>query len=163
MRERDEVQARHTMYLDQIEPILDDIREKRHTGEPAKPDWFEIRKLKSRANAAERELDDTKARIAEFERELKAATALVGAEINKRRRADECAEQAESERDRLLESNPDDMRAAGWAVAVHNDYRQDGLQHTFWLLTKGGRAINGEGLTDADALNSIRTALKGGE
>ena len=57
-------------------------------------------------------------------------------------------------------SNPDDIRAAGWMVAVHNDYRQNGERYTFWLFTKGDRAVKGEGRTDAEALNEIRRKLK---
>jgi hypothetical protein len=53
----------------------------------------------------------------------------------------------------------DDLRAQGWSVAVHNDYRLNGEPHTFWLFTKDGRAVKGEGRTDADALNAIRAAL----
>lgn len=59
----------------------------------------------------------------------------------------------------LEQSSPDDLRAAGWTVAVHNDYRQGDLPHTFWLLTKDGRAVKGEGLSDQMALDDIRTAL----
>jgi hypothetical protein len=44
-------------------------------------------------------------------------------------------------------------------VAVHNDYRLGGIAHTFWLFTKGDKCAKGEGLTDADALNSIRGAI----
>ena len=54
---------------------------------------------------------------------------------------------------------PDDLRALGWTVAVHNDYRLDGVAHTFWLFTKGGQAVKGEGRTDAEALNQIRAAI----
>jgi hypothetical protein len=57
-------------------------------------------------------------------------------------------------------SSPDDIRAAGWVVAAHNDYRQDGQAHTFWLFTKGHRNVKGEGLTDAEALNQIRAQLR---
>lgn len=53
-----------------------------------------------------------------------------------------------------------EIREAGWAVAVHNDYRQDGKLMTFWLFTKDGRCVKGEGETDADALNVIRKALR---
>ncbi len=53
----------------------------------------------------------------------------------------------------------DDIREQGWAVAVHNDYRLNGEAHTFWLFTKGDRAIKGEGRTDADALNAVRRAI----
>ncbi|MDE2106740.1 MAG: hypothetical protein KGL39_56520 [Patescibacteria group bacterium] len=28
-----------------------------------------------------------------------------------------------------------ELRAAGWSVAVHNDYRFNGKSYTFWLLT----------------------------
>jgi hypothetical protein len=62
-----------------------------------------------------------------------------------------------SERDDPL---PDDLRAQGFAVAVHNDYRLNGVPMTFWLLTHpDGRYVKGEGKTDAEALNAIR-ALK---
>lgn len=53
----------------------------------------------------------------------------------------------------------DDIRALGWTVAVHNDYRQAGQAYTFWLFTKDGRSIKGEGRTDADALNQVRAIL----
>ena len=56
-------------------------------------------------------------------------------------------------------SVPDDIRAAGWAVAVHNDYRQQGEPHTFWLFTKNGRCVKGEGRTDAEALSQVRADL----
>jgi len=54
---------------------------------------------------------------------------------------------------------PDDIRALGWAVAVHNDYKMNGVKHTFWLFTKGDSCMKGEGLTDAEALNEVRAAL----
>jgi hypothetical protein len=57
------------------------------------------------------------------------------------------------------EGKADDIRALGWTVAVHNDYRQNGEAHTFWLFTKNGRAIKGEGRTDAEALNQVRALL----
>lgn len=60
---------------------------------------------------------------------------------------------------KLSVGSPDDIRAAGWMVAVHNDYRQDGKRYTFWLFTKGERAVQGEGETDEEALNSIRKKL----
>lgn len=53
-------------------------------------------------------------------------------------------------------SRPDDLRARGWAVAVHNDYRQDAVPHTFWLFTKGELAAKGKGRTDAEALDAAR-------
>ena len=47
----------------------------------------------------------------------------------------------------------DTLRQRGWTVAVHNDYRQNGRAHTFWLLTHpNGRYVIGEGETDAQAL-----------
>jgi len=45
-----------------------------------------------------------------------------------------------------------DMRRNGWSVAVHNDYRLNGEQWTFWLFTKGNQAVKGEGMTDAFAI-----------
>lgn len=45
------------------------------------------------------------------------------------------------------------FRSFGWVVAIHNDYRQNGEAHTFWLFTHpNGRYIKGEGKTDLDAL-----------
>lgn len=57
-------------------------------------------------------------------------------------------------------SRPDDIRAKGWMVAVHNDYRLHGELHTFWLFTKDGRCVKGEGLTDRQALNQVRDQLE---
>lgn len=57
-------------------------------------------------------------------------------------------------------STPDDLRKKGWTVAVHNDYRLDGKQYTFWLMTKGDRCVKGEGETDEEALNEIRAKLE---
>jgi len=70
-------------------------------------------------------------------------------------------------RDELLEkywhasrSSADDLRAMGMSVAVHNDYRQDGKHHTFWLMTGGHNgivvALKGEGESDEKALDQIR-------
>jgi hypothetical protein len=56
-------------------------------------------------------------------------------------------------------ASADDIRAAGWAVAVHNDYRLNGQAHTFWLFTKAGRAVKGEGKTDAEALEQVRAEI----
>jgi hypothetical protein len=46
------------------------------------------------------------------------------------------------------------LRAAGWTVAVHNDYRQGGKPHTFWLFTHEAtkRFVQGEGPSDQEAL-----------
>lgn len=59
----------------------------------------------------------------------------------------------------VQENSPDDIRALGWAVAIHNDYRQFGMPCTFWLFTKGDRAVKGEGASDAEALNKVRAVL----
>jgi hypothetical protein len=56
-------------------------------------------------------------------------------------------------------SRPDDIRAQGWVVACHNDYRHAGQPHTFWLFTRGERAVKGEGRTDAEALNEVRNRI----
>ena len=54
-------------------------------------------------------------------------------------------------------SSPDDIRAAGWTVAGHNDYRLDGKSFTFWLFTHpDGRWAKGEGRDDAEALDEVR-------
>lgn len=59
----------------------------------------------------------------------------------------------------VRESLPNDLRAKGWSVAAHNDYRLGGEDFTFWLFTKDGRAVKGEGRTDAEALNQVRAAI----
>jgi hypothetical protein len=47
------------------------------------------------------------------------------------------------------------LRAAGWSVAVHSDYRQNGEHFTFWLFTHENRRwIKGEGRTDEEALQA---------
>jgi hypothetical protein len=61
---------------------------------------------------------------------------------------------------RVRESLPDDIRAQGWSVAVHNDYRQEGKHRTFWLFTKGSRAVKGEAMCDRGALNEVRERIK---
>ena len=58
-----------------------------------------------------------------------------------------------------LAALPDDIRELGWAIAIHNDYRILQQPHTFWLFTKNGYAIKGEGSTDAIALNQVRAQL----
>jgi hypothetical protein len=58
-----------------------------------------------------------------------------------------------------LGSQCNDLRAEGWAVAVHNDYHQNGELYTFWLFTKGHLAVKGEGRTDTDALNQVRREI----
>ena len=45
------------------------------------------------------------------------------------------------------------LRAAGWSVAVHNDYRIGDRSYTFWLFTHpSGCWVKGEGATDEAAL-----------
>lgn len=66
-------------------------------------------------------------------------------------------------------SSPADIRAAGWTVAVHNDYSLNGARHTFWLFTRAdpsrtnlpgeGRYAKGEGRTDAEALDEVRLQI----
>jgi hypothetical protein len=47
------------------------------------------------------------------------------------------------------------LHAGGWRVAVHNDYRQDGAEMTFWLFTHPtGRWIKGEGASDLEAVRA---------
>jgi hypothetical protein len=65
-------------------------------------------------------------------------------------------------RARRLEAGlPDDIRAAGWMVGVHNDYIMEGRRHTFWLFTNNatGRFVKGESTTDAQALNWVRRMI----
>jgi hypothetical protein len=54
------------------------------------------------------------------------------------------------------------LRSLGWSVAVHNDYKLNGLPMTFWLFTHpNGRWVKGEGPTDNEALvDCLRSALE---
>lgn len=61
---------------------------------------------------------------------------------------------------KLEPASPDDIRAQGWVVAIHNDYRLNDQSYTFWLFTKDGKAIKGEGFTDADALGQVRAQIE---
>lgn len=45
------------------------------------------------------------------------------------------------------------LRASGWTVAVHNDYRLNGTAYTFWLFTRGNDCAKGEGLNDEQAIS----------
>ena len=58
-----------------------------------------------------------------------------------------------------LDGALNELRGNGWAVAVHNDYRLGGEHHTFWLFTKNGRAVKGEGRTDAEALAQVKDEI----
>ena len=51
------------------------------------------------------------------------------------------------------------IRAEGWMVAVHNDYRQNGSLHTFWLFTRGDECVKGEATSDLEALIRVREAI----
>ena len=45
------------------------------------------------------------------------------------------------------------LRDMGWSIAIHNDYKLNGLPYTFWLFTHpSGHWVKGEGATDEDAL-----------
>jgi hypothetical protein len=70
------------------------------------------------------------------------------------------SEVREEELNHLRRSSPNDLRALGWTVAVHNDYRQDGQDYTFWLVTQGNLCFKGEGRTDSAALESIREQIR---
>ena len=61
----------------------------------------------------------------------------------------------------LCPTTADEMRACGWAVAVHNDYRIGGEAHTFWLFTCGDKATCGEGRTDAIAIAKAFASANG--
>lgn len=57
---------------------------------------------------------------------------------------------------KTLEQLLAEMRATGWVVAVHNDYRLGGLLKTFWLFTHGsGLYLKGEGTSDVEVLRDL--------
>jgi hypothetical protein len=55
------------------------------------------------------------------------------------------------------------LRAAGWMVAVHNDYMLQGKSHTFWLFTNPATRtfVKGEGESDAEAIYHITLDVSG--
>jgi hypothetical protein len=58
----------------------------------------------------------------------------------------------------MLEELLAKLRAAGWRVAIHNDYRQNGVAMTFWLMThESGIYAKGEATTDIEALRQIKS------
>ncbi len=63
----------------------------------------------------------------------------------------------------LLISEPSALqriRAAGWVVAVHNDYKVEFVLHTFWLFTKGNVCVKGEGKSDEEALAIVEREIR---
>lgn len=58
----------------------------------------------------------------------------------------------------------DDIRKDGWSVAVHNDYVQQGVRHTFWLFTKTVHgvtiSVKGESSSDEEALDLVRNEIR---
>ena len=73
--------------------------------------------------------------------------------------AGERATAAEAQLAAALDASPQDIRAMGWYVAAHNDYKLYGEPRTFWFFRKNGRCIKGDGLSDTKALNDVRAAL----
>jgi hypothetical protein len=60
---------------------------------------------------------------------------------------------------KINKASADDIRAQGWAVAIHNDYSLGGIPHTFWLFTRDGISVKGEGLSDVQALDAVRKQI----
>lgn len=100
-------------------------------------------------------------------------------DVNEPELGRDCVQKNVSMEEYLRAAVPDDIRAAGWVVAVHNDYRQEGRSYTFWLFTRPLRgtihfvdgngcgairscfeglmeAVKGEGRSDSVALNAVR-------
>lgn len=44
------------------------------------------------------------------------------------------------------------LRDAGWLVASHNDYPQDGTIRTYWSFSRNHQFIDADGKDDAEAL-----------
>jgi hypothetical protein len=55
-----------------------------------------------------------------------------------------------------------EIREAGWRVAVHNDYMQNGKLMTFWLFTlpKVSIFVRGEAESDVEAIAKCREQIK---
>lgn len=51
------------------------------------------------------------------------------------------------------------LRRVGWRVAIHNDYRMNGNDMTFWLFVHpNGAYVKGEAMTDVVALRMCENA-----
>jgi len=60
-----------------------------------------------------------------------------------------------------LEEMLEDIRMRGWRVGVHNDYRLNSEDWTFWLFTHySGRFVKGEGKSDKKALEAVLLQLQ---
>src|SRR6266542_606238 len=106
----------------------------------------QVAQLTTERDQAVRHRDQARASSMEWE------AATVRAEAGRDHLRARCAQ--------LEQTSADDLRASGWSVAAHNDYRQNGVAYTFWLLTHpDGCFLKGEGRTDAEALSIIRAAL----
>jgi len=57
---------------------------------------------------------------------------------------------------RLARSLPDDIRAAGWQLLLHQD-TATGVQ---WLFVKGTKSVRVEAPTDREALDQVRAELE---
>lgn len=56
-------------------------------------------------------------------------------------------------RDIVFVATLERLRKSGWRVGVHNDYKLDGEDRTFWLLTHpSGRYVKGEGRDNCCAI-----------
>jgi hypothetical protein len=49
----------------------------------------------------------------------------------------------------------DEIRAAGWTVAAHADFAVLRATRTFWIFSKNGHVVRGEGTTDREALERV--------
>ena len=53
------------------------------------------------------------------------------------------------------------LRDMGWSIAIHNDYKLNGLPYTLWLFTHpSGHWVKGEGATDEE-LSARADEVKG--
>lgn len=98
-------------------------------------------------------------RVAELEQQLATKYWEGVAEENGRLREDNATYRARISETPHQASIPDDIRAAGWMVAVHNDYTHGGEPFTFWGFSRDDRWVKGEGYEDADALERVRQAI----
>lgn len=53
----------------------------------------------------------------------------------------------------------DDLRKKGWIVIKHDDYWQEGRLKTTWIVAKGTKCFLGDGHSDQEALEKIRSLI----
>ena len=58
-----------------------------------------------------------------------------------------------------LQARLDSLRDRGWVIGCHNDYRQGGVLHTYYLFTNGDFKVQGEAVGDMMAIDQVEANI----